>query len=316
MPHRNRSHARPPDPHPRPIERPQAGGDEGNFGDHRYEDPEDGRFDPYGDHATDRSQGAGRHDSRFERGPQGGSARYVTGYEDGPSGWVDERELRRPAYAGAQGYGGEPASSWPQRLGGARTWERRFDAGEGADPYGDRRASSGHGHRDPYDIVGENGGPRRGPLREYGDATGAGMSPYGGETGRVPDYGGARRVGTLAPSVRGARGPKGWTRSDERIRDDICGQLYDDARIDSSEVTVDVEQGKVVLQGSVEARFMKHAIEDLVDRCPGVKDIDNRIRVERHGTRGSSAEEGTSSGGRGRGGDSEGTSPTATREKR
>jgi len=36
-----------------------------------------------------------------------------------------------------------------------------------------------------------------------------------------------------------------------------------------------------VLDGTVPERRMKHAIEDLVDACPGVQDIDNRIRVKR-----------------------------------
>jgi hypothetical protein len=49
--------------------------------------------------------------------------------------------------------------------------------------------------------------------------------------------------------------------------------------IDSSEVTVDVGDAKVVLEGVVPDRRMKHAIEDLVDACPGVQDIDNRVRV-------------------------------------
>lgn len=36
---------------------------------------------------------------------------------------------------------------------------------------------------------------------------------------------------------------------------------------------------RVVLEGTVPSRHMKHAIEDLVDACPGVQDIDNRVRV-------------------------------------
>jgi hypothetical protein len=51
--------------------------------------------------------------------------------------------------------------------------------------------------------------------------------------------------------------------------------------IDSSEVTVDVKEGKVVLEGTVRDRSTKHQIEDLADNCPGVKDVDNRIRVSR-----------------------------------
>jgi len=49
--------------------------------------------------------------------------------------------------------------------------------------------------------------------------------------------------------------------------------------IDSSDVTVEVTGAKVVLEGTVPERRMKHAIEDLVDACPGVQDIENRIRV-------------------------------------
>lgn len=75
-------------------------------------------------------------------------------------------------------------------------------------------------------------------------------------------------------------GPKGYRRSDERIREDICDRLMRSAdHIDSSEVTVEVAEAKVILEGSVPARRMKHAIEDLADSCLGVKDVENRIRV-------------------------------------
>ncbi len=79
--------------------------------------------------------------------------------------------------------------------------------------------------------------------------------------------------------------------SDERIREEICerlsrpfgrfesSELDDDERIDASDVTVTVDAGKVTLEGTVPERRMKHYIEDLVDACPGVQDIDNRIRV-------------------------------------
>jgi len=74
-------------------------------------------------------------------------------------------------------------------------------------------------------------------------------------------------------------GPKGYQRSDERLKEDISERLYAAYHVDSSEVSVEVRAGKVTLEGTVPSRHMKHAIEDMVDGCPGVVEIDNRIRV-------------------------------------
>src|SRR5437867_195160 len=40
-------------------------------------------------------------------------------------------------------------------------------------------------------------------------------------------------------------GPKGYLRSDERLTEVICERLTDDARIDASDITVAVRDGKV-----------------------------------------------------------------------
>jgi len=88
------------------------------------------------------------------------------------------------------------------------------------------------------------------------------------------------------------RGPKGYTRTDERIREDICERLshplgrfgasdLSNEHLDVSDVSVQVQGGKVLLEGTVPERRMKHGIEDIVDACPGVQDIDNRIKVRR-----------------------------------
>ena len=79
-------------------------------------------------------------------------------------------------------------------------------------------------------------------------------------------------------SFRG-RGPKGYERSDARLREIICERLTDDPRIDASDVSVEVTQKVVRLTGSVDDRRTKYAIEDLIERC-GVKDIDNQLRVQ------------------------------------
>lgn len=97
--------------------------------------------------------------------------------------------------------------------------------------------------------------------------------PLGREGGLEPDR---RRNPPRYPP-----GPKGYQRSDERLCEDISERLMQARYIDSSDVTVQVSGAKVVLEGTVPERRMKHAIEDLVDACPGVQDIENRIRVKR-----------------------------------
>jgi osmotically-inducible protein OsmY len=73
--------------------------------------------------------------------------------------------------------------------------------------------------------------------------------------------------------------PKGSRRSDERIREDICEALISEVRVDVSEVTVEVRDGHVTLDGAVPMRRMRYIIEDVAAACRGVNDVDNRIRV-------------------------------------
>lgn len=75
------------------------------------------------------------------------------------------------------------------------------------------------------------------------------------------------------------RGPKGYRRSDDRIREDICDRLTDDWRIDASEMEVAVQNGEVMLSGAVRDREDKRRAEDLVERIPGVRDVHNNLRV-------------------------------------
>ncbi|HWL28276.1 MAG TPA: BON domain-containing protein [Burkholderiaceae bacterium] len=82
--------------------------------------------------------------------------------------------------------------------------------------------------------------------------------------------------------------PKGYKRSDARLQEDICERLSRSG-LDVSEVSVSVSDGQVTLEGSVNERYMKHAIENYADDCMGVEGIDNRIRVERPGSRADTA---------------------------
>ena len=49
--------------------------------------------------------------------------------------------------------------------------------------------------------------------------------------------------------------------------------------IDPGDVTVDVHDGVVTLEGTVPWRAMKHAIEDIAAACAGVTDVENKVRV-------------------------------------
>jgi osmotically-inducible protein OsmY len=76
------------------------------------------------------------------------------------------------------------------------------------------------------------------------------------------------------------KGPKGYKRSDERIKEDISDRLGDDPYIDATEVEIVVANGEVTLIGSVNDRMDKRRAEDLAERVSGVKNVENRIRVK------------------------------------
>jgi osmotically-inducible protein OsmY len=116
------------------------------------------------------------------------------------------------------------------------------------------------------------------PMASEGGSRWSGRGSQGGFSSSQGGFrGGDPRTG---PGMFRGRGPKGYQRSDERLREDISERIMQAYHIDSSEVTVEVRGGKVVLEGTVPDRRMKHAIEDLADAAPGVQDIENRIRVQ------------------------------------
>lgn len=79
------------------------------------------------------------------------------------------------------------------------------------------------------------------------------------------------------------KGPKGWKRSDERIREEACEALWRDNEIDASEIDVQVKDGTLTLSGSVASRDLKRAAEHCVEDISGVDDVHNELRVKREG---------------------------------
>jgi len=171
--------------------------------------------------------------------------------------------------------------------------------------YGRERGFSsrgGYGSRDwglrDYDTRQQGGGPRGYGGRDYGGGfQGAQTEPYeeGGHgewSGRGTQYGSgagrdwyrSREEGGGGFSGRSGtfrgRGPRGYQRSDERIREDVCECLTDDPMIDASNMEVTVKGGEVTLSGTVSSRDQKRRAMDLVEDISGVKDVHNNLRVE------------------------------------
>jgi osmotically-inducible protein OsmY len=90
----------------------------------------------------------------------------------------------------------------------------------------------------------------------------------------APQYGGAA-MGRFA-----GRGPKGYTRSDERILEDINQRLTDHPDVDASEIDVQVTAGEVTLSGTVDHRHAKRIAEDLAEDVRGSREVHNHLRVK------------------------------------
>lgn len=171
----------------------------------------------------------------------------------------DERDYGRD-YGGSargMGYTGGPNQSGSGYGGGY--------SGSYGSSYGDR--SSGGGN-----YSGSNYGTSSG-NRGYGASSyGSSDTQYGSRYGRDQDS-------AFMRSSHAGKGPKGYKRSDDRIKEDVCDRLSMDDDVDASDITVTVRNGEVTLDGSVETRRMKHRAEDIAEDVSGVTDIHNNVRV-------------------------------------
>lgn len=187
------------------------------------------------------------------RGWRGRSERDRPGSEGSGEFWNPDRQ---PPGEGFQRRGWRPGSDYygndPGRYGG------RYGTGRGGEDYG----------AGPYEYAGERAGGQRG-IWENQDI----------------DYSG-RDIGRESPGPFRGRGPKGYKRSDERIREDVCERLTQDDRVDASNIEVTVKNCEVTLSGSVGSREEKRRAEDIIDDISGVTDVSNRLRVSDERTQG------------------------------
>lgn len=180
-------------------------------------------------------------------------------------GWEPSRAERDWYSSGREG-----RSDWEGSWSGGRSSREpeyeRYSTREG---YGPGETFYGRGYERPY------GSFREEYPRGY---RGAGMeSSYGAGAYGLTGYGVARERGTFA-----GRGPKGYRRSDERIREDVNDRLTWNADLDASDIEVQVAEGEVTLAGVVEDRRAKRLAEDLVEDVFGVQDVHNQLKI-RHG---------------------------------
>ena len=87
-----------------------------------------------------------------------------------------------------------------------------------------------------------------------------------------------RRMDEQRDQVRG-RGPKGYRRSDERIKEDVNDRLSE-GYLDASDVEVSVSNAEVTLTGTVNSRRDKRQAEDIAESVSGVTNVENRLRVK------------------------------------
>jgi hypothetical protein len=187
--------------------------------------------------------------------------------------WEDRSD--RPGYRSGYDRGGIGYGGYGQSTGwrGDEPFEQSREMGR-HDYYGasDR---GGYGAQGPG--PGRTGGYDRGYDQGYGRGYGRGYG-YGRHGGYDQNIG--YGPGQMPRGDHRGKGPKGYTRSDERIREIVCEALSDDDQVDASGIEVTVKHGDVILSGTVEDRQMKRMAEDVVERCAGVNEVQNQLRVQ------------------------------------
>jgi osmotically-inducible protein OsmY len=137
-----------------------------------------------------------------------------------------------------------------------------------------------------YDRTGEDGYERgleqferqrahHDAAREYSPAAPWELDEGGVQFGR-PSTRAQRDVG----GPHGGRGPRGYQRSDERIREDVCDALTEADDVDASGIDVQVASGVVTLTGTVDSRYAKRRSEDLAESVSGVSEVQNHLRLQ------------------------------------
>ena len=121
---------------------------------------------------------------------------------------------------------------------------------------------SNYGHNNPQD-------------RGWWDKTRDEVSSWFGDT----DAERRRKMDEAREDSHHGKGPKNYTRSQERIKEDVNDKLSDDWMVDASDIEVEVSGSEVTLKGSVKSKQAKRRAEDCADAVSGVTHVQNNLRV-------------------------------------
>lgn len=148
-----------------------------------------------------------------------------------------------------------------------------------------------------YDAPGDFGGYEMARGRseaDFGQGSGRERAGSGwrdrGERRMGREDAGSPFGGNMRGNTGGAhhgKGPKGYTRSDERLREDVCDRLMADEWLDPSDIEVSVKKGEVTLQGHVDSRDARRRAEDCALDVIGVTHAQNNLRIQAAGDRNS-----------------------------
>jgi len=152
------------------------------------------------------------------------------------------------------------------------------DRGQGRPADWDRERGSQSDRQGYHDRGGRHGTSY--DNGDYGDSPRRDRGSGWGQSGVDSDRWANEDRGQSRQSHRG-RGPKNYSRSDDRICDDVCDRLSDDHDLDASDIEVSVSDREVTLAGEVESKQAKRRAEDCADACSGVQHVQNNLRVKR-----------------------------------
>jgi hypothetical protein len=255
--------------------------------------------------------GSGRnreeYSEHYRSGDRGGSEQYSEPSRGGQQAWRgfdDDRQEPARGWGHAQEpYGREEFSRDSQYGMGRDAWDNERRGRTGPDDR-ERRAGSRSGRwsaNEQPDDYGRYGWRQPQGEEYYGQRHG--LDPYGnpGYPGRAAGYSGGigeswqqpGRGQGRSPGVQWDRddrygsghrgkGPRSYTRSDDRITEDVNDRLTQEDDIDASEIDVKVSDGEVTLNGAVDSKRCKRFAEDCADSVSGVKHVQNNLRISSH----------------------------------